>query len=118
MHNVLSNKFIIFRGSRMRIRSFIDKKNRRIDLEKINTFIGPNNVGKSQVFKDIRDKMLDRSRNDVILESIEYELPNSYHEFIKEYAMNPYKQKLDTLNVEFIASSLKNTDGLSCTKVR
>jgi predicted ATPase len=100
----------------MRIRSFIDKYGKKIELEKINLFIGPNNVGKSQILKDIRDKMLDKSRNGIILESIEYELPHSYHEFIKEFAMNPHKQKLDTFTVEFIDSSLKNMEDFELHK--
>lgn len=92
----------------MRIRSLIDKNGRGIDLEKINLFIGPNNVGKSQILKDIRDKMLDRSRTGVILESIEYELANSHTEFIKEYTLNPHKERHDIFVVEFIDFNLRN----------
>lgn len=95
----------------MRIRSLVDKKGREIDLEKINLFIGPNNVGKSQILKDIRDKMLDRSRTGVILESIEYELANSHTEFIKEYTINPHKERRDIFVVEFIDSNLRNLAG-------
>jgi len=70
--------------------------------------VGPNNVGKSQILHDIHDKMSDKNRNLVILESINYELPDTYQEFRSEYDIIPETERLDLSRVNFISSNLKN----------
>ena len=74
-----------------RIKSIETKDKTIINPKKINIIIGPNNSGKSQFLKDIRNILSGNNNSNcqnLIIKKMKYVLPNNKEEFIERYRIN------------------------------
>ena len=74
-----------------RINKIITNNNTPIIPKSINVIIGPNNSGKSQFLKDIKNILGSQhhfDRENLIIKNMEYNLPKSKEEFIDRYNLN------------------------------
>ena len=73
-----------------KINKIIINNNDSIIPKSINIIIGPNNSGKSQFLKDIRN-ILKGNNSDyspIVIKELNYELPKSVEEFDQRYNLN------------------------------
>ena len=96
----------------MRIKSFIINNNIEIKLGKINLFVGPKNVGKTQTLKDINIKMFHMHAKTVILDSINYEFVNSYKNFNPGIITKELNSNFDYSKSKLINSNTKNYNNI------
>lgn len=65
----------------MKIKSFLTKKEDKIDIGNLTVLVGPNNVGKSQTLIDVHSKMINGiNARTTIIDKIEFEKPSSFEE--------------------------------------
>lgn len=87
------------------------KDGTEIELEKddIVIFVGANNVGKSRTLKDIKDDLIETSRNKIIINEIEYEEENFNKDSIKNYFENNiYKDEYSNYNLQIEHNNIYN----------
>lgn len=98
----------------MRIKSFVINNNIEIKLGKVNLFVGPKNVGKTQILKDINIKMCCMHAKAVILDSINYEFVNSYKNFSPGITTKELNSNFDDSKLKLINSNTinYNSDGI------
>jgi hypothetical protein len=92
----------------LRIKSFIINNNIEIKLGKVNLFVGPKNVGKTQILKDINIKMCCMPAKAVILDSINYEFVNSHKNFSPGITSKEPNSNFDNSKLKLINSNTKN----------
>lgn len=72
-----------------KIKKIITNNNKEIYPKQINVIIGPNNSGKSQFLKDIKNSLLrynnPYSDKTIVIKSLEYDLPSDFDEFVERY---------------------------------
>lgn len=74
-----------------KINKIITNNNTKIIPKNINVIIGPNNSGKSQFLKDIKNILGSQHHFDkkiIIIKDMEYNLPKNKEEFIERYDLN------------------------------
>lgn len=66
----------------MKLKSFTTKQGKNVPLTKITIFVGPNNTGKSQTLRDIRERLENgQMSKPVIIDSFEFDTPSSIEDF-------------------------------------
>ena len=66
----------------MKLKSFTTKQGKNVPLTKIAIFVGPNNTGKSQTLRDIRERLENGQKSKpVIIDSFEFDTPSSIEDF-------------------------------------
>ena len=74
-----------------KINKIITNNNTTIVPKNINVIIGPNNSGKSQFLKDIKNILGSQhhfDKKNIIIKDMEYNLPKNKEEFIERYDLN------------------------------
>ena len=100
----------------MRIKSFATNNGDVVSLEKINLFVGPNGVGKSQILRGIHNQMRNGHKKTVILDSINYGSAKDCDDFATRVAIKENKEIIDTYNVKHINTNLKNYNNFELLK--
>ena len=70
------------------IKSLTFKNRTRITLGRINVLVGANNCGKTQVLKDISAIVSGENVNNVLIDELEEQIPNSFEEIANVYKLN------------------------------
>ena len=69
----------------MKLKSFTTKSGQTVILGKMTVFVGPNNSGKSQTLRDIRERMVDGQKSKpVIIDNFDFEIPTSVEECLED----------------------------------
>jgi predicted ATPase len=92
----------------LRIKSFVTNNGDVVSLEKINLFVGPNSVGKSQILRDIHNKMRNGHQKTVILDSIDYEFAKEPIDFSSNVTMIENKEIIGAFKAGYANSNFKD----------
>ena len=85
MENEILNEETVFPAVTINKIKFNDGTEISLSKNDIVVFVGANNVGKSRTLKDIRDDLLEDSKNKVIINEISYNADNFTNEAMKLY---------------------------------
>lgn len=85
MENEILNEETVFPAVTINKIKFNDGTEISLSKNDIVVFVGANNVGKSRALKDIRDDLLEDSKNKVIINEISYNADNFTNEAMKLY---------------------------------
>jgi len=92
----------------MKIKKLITKSQEEISIGRLVVLVGPNNVGKSQVLRDIRDKFeAGKQAKITLIEEIDFE-DITYDELIRSLSIEPHPTILDQQSMKGIDSALAN----------
>jgi predicted ATPase len=100
----------------LRIKSFATNNGDVVNLEKINLFVGPNGVGKSQILRDIHNQMGNGHQKTVILDSINYESAKYCDDLATRVVIEENKEIIDTCGAECVNTNLKNHNDFELLK--
>ena len=90
----------------MKIKKIIKKDNEEITLGDLSVLVGPNNVGKSQVLRDIHENLnIGKDANTVLIDQIKIE-DMSYEDFKKHVHITKHPTKENIVVVKGIDSTL------------
>ena len=90
----------------VKIKKLITKSGEEINIGQLTILVGPNNVGKSQVLRDIRDKFeTGKQAKTTLIKEIDYE-DVTYDELIKTLSIEPHPTILEQETMRGIDSML------------
>lgn len=77
-----------------KLNQIIFNNNERLQLENLTVIIGPNNVGKSRILKDIVQKTTkDQALPSVVVRDVEWTTPQNLQELREAYSLEPYQDE-------------------------
>lgn len=97
----------------MKLKSFTTKQGEKVSLNKIAIFVGPNNTGKSQTLRDIRERLeTGLISKPVILDSFEFDTPSSIEDFYSGIDIKDSIHNIGHKTVFGIKSDLLSKDSM------
>lgn len=101
----------------MRLESFITKNGHTVTLKnKVTVFVGPNNSGKSQTLRDIKERMeIGLASTSIIIDGFNFAIPDTVHEVLEGLVVKEsIHHNIDHVTVFGINSSLLSMEPLEC----
>ncbi len=97
----------------MILESFITKDGQNVSLNKITIFVGPNNTGKSQTLKDIRERLeLGIRSKPVIVKDFTFNTPSSIDEILRDLDVKESTHNIGHQTVTGLKSDLLSKDSM------
>ena len=97
----------------MKLKSFTTKQGKNVPLTKIAIFVGPNNTGKSQTLRDIRERLENGQKSKpVIIDSFEFDTPSSIEDFYSGLEIKDSIHNIGYKTVFGIKSDLLSKDSM------
>lgn len=97
----------------MKLKSFTTKQGKNVLLTKITIFVGPNNTGKSQTLRDIRERLENgQMSKPVIIDSFEFDTPSSIEDFYSGIEIKDSIHNIGHKTVFGIKSDLLSKDSM------
>lgn len=95
----------------MKIKSFETKSGQKVILENITIFVGPNNVGKSQTLKDIKN-LLEKgiSAPLIVLDRADFEWPRDFDTFLESLNMSDSQRTIGNKTINELKSDMLSTE--------
>lgn len=101
----------------MKTRSFITHTDQRINLNKLTVFVGPNNSGKSQTLKDIKETLeKGEIHNRKLIKTVVFEWPKTFDDLTKNLNLHDAPHSLHMLEIAGLKSDLLSPDTTSFGK--
>lgn len=91
----------------MKLKSFTTKQGEKVSLNKITIFVGPNNTGKSQTLRDIRERLEDGPKSKpIIINAFDFEIPSSVEACLSDLDIKDSIHNIDFKTISGIKSDL------------
>lgn len=97
----------------MKLNSFHTKNGQPVTLNKITIFVGPNNSGKSQTLRDIRDRLENGPlSNPTIIDTFEFDTPSSINDYFSNIEIKDSVNNVGHKTVFGIKSDLLSKESM------